>query len=422
MSSRHALTPEDVLSFKNVDDAQIAPDGTCVAFVVGDSFKTDGKWARSGIWVVETTGGEPRQLTAGPRTDSLPSWSPDGRQLAFLSDRGQEGQRQIYLLPAGGGKATTLTRIEGEIPAPRGLNALQWSPDGRQLAFLLEDSPTAQERHKQENKDDAIEFEQQPKYVRLWTVDVETREVQCVSPDGLQIWEFAWSPDARQFAAVVSDLPYEWSWYHNKLACFALNGPAQTLWQSKRQVTLPVWSPDGEQLGFISSTWSDRGCTAGDVWLIHSSSGEARNLTEGMVASIGWLAWSSAGRELLTIGPRARRHRDPPHPGGRWTAPELVVAASCRGRSVQSAILARRERQPGRGAGRRGKSPRYLDRAPGLRRPRVDPAHPPAPAGRSDRNRRDRGPPLERSRWLGHAGPAHQARVLRAGICVPPWC
>ena len=160
MSSRHALTPEDVLSFKNVDDAQIAPDGTCVAFVVGDSFKTDGKWARSGIWVVETTGGEPRQLTAGPRTDSLPRWSPDGRQLAFLSDRGQEDQRQIYLLPAGGGEATTLTRIEGEIPAPRGLNALQWSPDGRQLAFLLEDSPTAQERHKQENTDDAIEFEQ----------------------------------------------------------------------------------------------------------------------------------------------------------------------------------------------------------------------------------------------------------------------
>ena len=57
MSNSHALTPEDVLSFKNVDDAQIAPDGTCVAFVVGDSFKTDGKWARSSIWVVETTGG-----------------------------------------------------------------------------------------------------------------------------------------------------------------------------------------------------------------------------------------------------------------------------------------------------------------------------------------------------------------------------
>ena len=51
MSNSHALTPEDVLSFKNVDDAQLAPDGTCVAFVVGDSFKTDGKWARSSIWV-----------------------------------------------------------------------------------------------------------------------------------------------------------------------------------------------------------------------------------------------------------------------------------------------------------------------------------------------------------------------------------
>ena len=78
MSNSHALTPEDVLSFKNVDDAQIAPDGTCVAFVVGDSFKTDGKWARSSIWVVETTGGgrvsgkSTRQLLGGKRGRDLP--------------------------------------------------------------------------------------------------------------------------------------------------------------------------------------------------------------------------------------------------------------------------------------------------------------------------------------------------------------
>src|SRR5262249_28031638 len=146
--------------YRNVEDAQISPDGSRVAFVVGDSFKSDSKWAKSTIWIVETSGGEPRQLTAGPRTDSLPRWSPDGSQLAFLSDRLKDGQRQVFLLALAGGEAVPLTDISAAIPTPRGLNALQWSPDGRTLAFLQEDAETDDERQKRESRDDAIEFEQ----------------------------------------------------------------------------------------------------------------------------------------------------------------------------------------------------------------------------------------------------------------------
>ena len=94
MNTKRRLTPEDVISFKNVEDAQITPDGMQVAFVVGDAFKSDNKWAKTTIWTVATNGARPpRQLTAGPRTDSLPRWSPDGQRPAFLSDRLQDGQR-----------------------------------------------------------------------------------------------------------------------------------------------------------------------------------------------------------------------------------------------------------------------------------------------------------------------------------------
>src|SRR5262249_27165081 len=159
--------------------------GSRVAFVVGDSFKSESKWAKSTIWLVDAAGGEPRQLTAGPRTDSLPRWSPDGRTLAFLSDRLKEGQRQVFLLPFAGGEATPLTDITGVIPTPRGLNALQWSPDGKAIAFLQEDPETDDERRRREARDDAVEFERNPKYVRVWVVDISTRELRCVSPEGL---------------------------------------------------------------------------------------------------------------------------------------------------------------------------------------------------------------------------------------------
>lgn len=53
---------------------------------------------------------------------------------------------------------------------------------------------------------------------------------------------------------------------------------------------------------FISSNWSDRGCVAGDVWLVDAHGGEALNISQGIVASLGWIKWSEDGSELLTIG------------------------------------------------------------------------------------------------------------------------
>ncbi len=297
------LTPEDLLSFKSVSDAQISPDGTKVAFVIGESFKMDSSQPKSQIWVVSNDGTDLRVLTAGTRTDSLPRWSPDGKALAFASDRIEDGQKQIYLLSFDGGEARGLTEIKGAIPTPRGLNSLQWSPDGEALAFLKEDVETLEEKFKNGQKDDAIEFEKNHKYVRLWVVEVATRKVRCASPEGAQVWEFAWSPDSTSFAATVSDFPYEWSWYHNRLVRFQSSEETPyTLYQNHRsQVALPRWSPDGLQIAFLSSFWSDRGVTSGDIWAIAARGGEARNLTQDMEASFGWMEWQPNSQTLTTL-------------------------------------------------------------------------------------------------------------------------
>ena len=61
-------------------------------------------FAPSAVWSVPAGGGEARRLTYG-RSDSAPRWSPDGRWLAFLSDREKDGLRQVHLLPRDGGEA-----------------------------------------------------------------------------------------------------------------------------------------------------------------------------------------------------------------------------------------------------------------------------------------------------------------------------
>ena len=297
------LTLEQIFAFRSVSDVQLSPDGRRFAFVVGDNHTTllevDGqpvRISRSSIWVCSTAPGAlPYQLTRGPRSDSLPRWSPGGETVAFLSDRAVLGQRQIYTLavPDHGPKgllqdssvddgAQPLTDILGDIPTPRGLNAVQWDPSGRSILFLLEEQADDVEHA---FGDDVLEYEEHPAFVRVYRVDVQTKSLVVVSPRSVgQIWEFSPGPDGK-IAAVVSAAPFEWSWYSCRLVCCSSDddgdsdvrelasptsdGGGQSPPQS-RQVAQPQWSNDGKRIAFVSSTWSDRGCVAGTLMICNA--------------------------------------------------------------------------------------------------------------------------------------------------------
>lgn len=302
MTNTRPLTPDDVLSFRHVSDAQISPDGELVAFVISDQYIADSKLPKANVSVISRDGGELRQFTTGARSDTTPRWSPDGETLAFLSDRAEDGQRQIYLLPKTGGEAIQITEIEGAIPTPRGLSPMVWSPDGKSIAFLKTDPETDDEKRRKQEKDDPIEFERHPKYTRVYVVDVVSKEIECVSPEGLQVWEFCWSPDGAEVAAVASDSPFEQAWYTCRLVKFAAESgsTARTLHQAKRQVAKPVWSPDGSRIAFVSSNWSDRGVVGGGVFVVPSEGGIAHELSKGHVASVSWMDWTNDSKYLIT--------------------------------------------------------------------------------------------------------------------------
>src|SRR5947209_17032090 len=128
MPSMRQVPFEELVSATYVREVALAPDGEQVVYVTTPASK-EGEHPVSTLWLVGAAGGPSRRLTGGEAHDYAARWSPDGRWLAFLSDRRKRGTAQLYLLPLaghpGGGEAVRLTDHDGGVADPA------WSPDGR---------------------------------------------------------------------------------------------------------------------------------------------------------------------------------------------------------------------------------------------------------------------------------------------------
>jgi dipeptidyl aminopeptidase/acylaminoacyl peptidase len=272
------------------DDEHIHPDGSRAVFVLRD-WAADQPKQVSRIWAVPLAGGAPTALTSGPGNDMHPRWSPDGKQLAFLSTRDGEqdgGKAQVYLMAASGGTPRQLCSL------PNGVESFAWSPDGSQLALLtLEgDEPAkdpmvvAPDRHR-----------------RLWMVALTSDQPAPVTPDNITIWEYAWSPDGQQLAVYYSTGPGETDWYRGQVGVVpAVGGAVRRLTQLTRQAAALAWSPDSSHIAYISGEWSDRGLVGGEVFIIPAAGGAARNLTPGVDFSPSWVRWFPDGEKILYVG------------------------------------------------------------------------------------------------------------------------
>lgn len=287
------ITPDDQVAFADLQDIQVSPDGSSVAFTVGESVTNGTRLMRRQIWVAPLNGGLPRQFTASPRADEAPRWSPDSRTLAFLSDRHADGDLQLYTIDYHGGEARRITNLAASVSSP------SWSADGSRIAFLLTDPPTDEDRRREERTGGALEIERFAKWQRLWSVDLTTGTTQQLSTGDWQIWEYDWAADGR-CVAVAGTAPYEWSWFTARLVQLPAGGgePQVIYAHPERQLGCPRFSPDGQQVAFLSAIWSDRGPNGGDVLLLPIGGGEPVNLTEGYRGSVWWLQWGTDGKTL----------------------------------------------------------------------------------------------------------------------------
>jgi dipeptidyl aminopeptidase/acylaminoacyl peptidase len=198
------LTAEMIVDGVVPSDPQIAPDGQLVAFVVAPVGRRAAH-PRSAIWLAPVDGSTaPQQITQGTAHDRSPRWSPDGEWLYFLSDRAEAGKAQLQRLRLRGGEATALTtwrpQIEDFVPLP----------DGRTVALLAVDPPTAEQERRERERDDADVFGASWAFARLRLLDVVTREIRTINHASLRdrhVVAQAASLDGRLLAVVSWSTP-----------------------------------------------------------------------------------------------------------------------------------------------------------------------------------------------------------------------
>jgi len=277
----------------NFEQAAISPDGNSIAWVE-DVHSKNGVVSGSTVIYVKNlkSGAPPRRIGAGV-ADSLHaendvSWSPDGQKIAFLSDAAKKGQQQLYVTNAAGGSAKMLTSVKGFLSTPG------WSPDGKTIAILFTENATrasgplvAETPETGEIKDSF--FEQ-----RLALLDLATGKLSQITPADTYIYEYQWSPDGKRFIVSSALGNGDNNWWIAELSTLdPATGLMKSIYKPKLEIANPVWSPDGKQIAFIEGLMSDEGLTGGDIHIISSDGGDAKNLTKDMKASAAWLDWLS---------------------------------------------------------------------------------------------------------------------------------
>jgi dipeptidyl aminopeptidase/acylaminoacyl peptidase len=292
-------------SVTEYDAAQISPDGRRVAWM---RKIRDAKGAlRLGAIEVADVGAAPataRRVTGGDgratRDERGPVWSPDSKRLAFLSDAGHPGQRQVWIAAADGGSPRQLTKVKGQ------LNDLRWSPDGRSVAVLFVEGSAQETGALTAYKPDAGVVQEEIDEQRIAVVDAASGALRAVSPANLYVYDYDWSPDGTRFAAEAAEGSGTNNyWIAQVYTVDARTGATRSIWKPPLQIACPRWSPAGDEIAVIHGIMSDEGSTGGDIWTVPAAGSSARgaaprNRTPDMKASASALFWRAPDEILFT--------------------------------------------------------------------------------------------------------------------------
>lgn len=266
---KQPITPTDLWNIQRVGAPSVSPDGKRVAFTV-TSFDIEESRGASDIYLLNLDGSEPSRFTRHPASDSSPVFSPDNKNLAFISRR-DGNTAQLYVIPVNGGESRKVTDLPVSVSTPK------WFPDGQRIAFVASVYPDYGGDF--ERLKTMIEDQRKSKvsakvtenriyrhwdrwltdgmYLRLFAVDIETGEVKDLMP-GTSVYfsmmggaQYDISPNGDEIAVSINSTepPYERLNYDIYLLKTDGTGDMNNITAHNPADDFgPVYSPDGRTI------------------------------------------------------------------------------------------------------------------------------------------------------------------------------
>jgi dipeptidyl aminopeptidase/acylaminoacyl peptidase len=341
---KHRVTVGDSATLEQALYMQLSPDGTKLAYVLGEE--------KAEIWVVATRrGNTPAKIVEG----AVPTWSPDGKHLAYYSSR--SGSLQLWLVDLDSRTTAQVTDLQGGIDVDPGTRfsgwyndplRFAWSPDGSKIVFVsqvdLETAvrqdfaidarsksvPTASygseplvltnstppewtlqgvfrgrfgpsavtgELANKPKANADLDFARH-RVSELFMVDVTTHSVIQLTTDNAIYFNPHWSPDGKRIACASSEGrptgdggPDASNIYLVDIA----TRKKSALTSGAGDKRLPVWSPDGRFVAYFGSEHFG----SESVWLISANGGRPLNMTESVDRRVADFSWAGDGRSIV---------------------------------------------------------------------------------------------------------------------------
>ena len=296
-------SPTQTIKHKVISTVRVSPDGEKVVYAVKELKTIDGKSDFiNHLFISDNNNTNTIQLTQGEKNNINPKWSPDGKKIAFVSNR--DGKNNLYVLNLGGGEAERLTELK------TGINDFKWSNKGNQIAFTSSDFETAEETGNKKSGNDWYFMNENFKQGRLHLLQLNKKDkngmpqITTLSKENRHINSFSWSPDDQWIAyAHAASAGVEDNTFCDISMIKISTGEVKVIANTPVGENQPLFSPDGKFIAYYNL--DEKGIWGGktSVKIFALENGSVQTLADTPNGPAELIGWSSNGKTIYTLEP-----------------------------------------------------------------------------------------------------------------------